>query len=84
MKELVLIKPVGSKLEPYTTADRVAEYAEIHHRTINRLIQQHEKDLEEFGVLRFEIALPPPGSKGGRPELLGKTRAFNRHQNEGY
>lgn len=68
MKELVLIKPVGSKLEPYTTADRVAEYAGVQHRTINRLIQQHEKDLEEFGVLRFEIALPSPGSKGGRPE----------------
>lgn len=65
MKELVLIKPVGSKLEPYTTADRVAEYAGIKHNTVNRLIQQHEKDLEEFGKVRFEIE-PLPNSKTGQ------------------
>ena len=55
MDELVLIKPIGSRLEPYTTADVVAEYAGIKHKTVNRLIQQHEKDLEDFGLLRFEM-----------------------------
>lgn len=70
MPELVLIKPIGSRMEPYTTADLVAEYAQVQRKTVNRLIQQHEKDLEEFGVLRFEIALPPAGSKGGRPEKI--------------
>lgn len=52
---LVLIKPIGSKLEPYTTANVVAEYAEVQPDTVNRLIRKHEKDLEEFGLLRFEI-----------------------------
>ncbi len=51
---LVLIKPIGSKMEPYTTADKVAEYAQVQHKHINRLIQQHEKDLSEFGTVRFE------------------------------
>lgn len=55
-KELVLIKPIGSKLEPYTTADKVAEYAQVQRKTVNDLINRHEKDLEEFGLLRFEIA----------------------------
>lgn len=67
MQELVLIKPVGSKLEPYTTADVVAAYAGIQHKTVNRLIQQHTEDLEDFGILRFEIAKI---SGRGRPEKL--------------
>lgn len=68
--DLVLIKPIGSRMEPYTTADTVAEYAKVKRKTVNDLIRKHEKDLEEFGVLRFEIALPTQGSKGGRPEKL--------------
>lgn len=67
---LVLIKPIGSHMEPYTTADTVAQYAQVQRKTVNDLIRKHESDLEEFGVLRFEIALPPAGSKGGRPEKL--------------
>ena len=27
--DLVLIKPIGSRMEPYTTADTVAEYAKV-------------------------------------------------------
>lgn len=41
MPELVLIKPIGSRMEPYTTAALVAEYAQVQRKTINRLIQQH-------------------------------------------
>lgn len=67
MKDMVYFSG-NVKDEPYTTADAIAQFAQIHHKTINKLIQQHQKDLEEFGVLRFEIALPPQGSKGGRPE----------------
>lgn len=52
---LVLIKPIGSKMEPYTTADTVAQYAQVRHKTVNELIRKHEKDLEEFGTLRFEM-----------------------------
>lgn len=67
---LVFIKPAGSRMEPYTKADIIAAYAQVQRKTVNDLIRKHEKDLEEFGVLRFEIALPPPGSKGGRPEKI--------------
>lgn len=67
---LVLIKPIGSKMEPYTTADTVAEYAQVQQQTVEHIIRKHKNDLEEFGVLGFEIRLPSPGSKGGRPEKL--------------
>lgn len=67
---LVLIKPIGSHMEPYTTADAVAECAHIKQETIDHLIRKHKSDLEEFGVLGFEIRLPLAGSKGGRPEKL--------------
>ena len=70
MKELVLIKPIGSHMEPYTTADAVAEYAQVQKQTVEHIIRKHKNDLEEFGVLGFEIRLPSPGSKGGRPEKL--------------
>ena len=56
MDELVLIKPIGSKLEPYTTADTIAEFAQVQRKTVNDLIRKHEKDLGDFGLLRFEIA----------------------------
>lgn len=59
MNDLVLIKPLGSRLEPYTTADLVAEYAQVRPDTVNRLIRKHEKDLSEFGTLGFEIRTCP-------------------------
>ena len=67
---LVLFKPIGSRIEPYTTADAVAEWTHIKQETIDHLIRKHKSDLEEFGVLGFEIRLPLAGSKGGRPEKL--------------
>ena len=45
---VVLLKPIGSHMEPYTTADTVAQYAQ-------ELIRKHRNDLEEFGLLRFEM-----------------------------
>lgn len=68
--ELVFIKTTGSRMEPYTKANIIAAYAQVQRKTVNDLIRKHEKDLEEFRVLRFEIALPPPGSRGGRPEKI--------------
>ena len=59
MKELVLIKPIGSRMGPDTTADTVAQYAQVRHKTINELIRKHEKDLEEFGTLAFEMEACP-------------------------
>ena len=62
---LVLIKPIGSKMEPYTTAATVAEYAQVKADTIRRLIQKHMTDLEEFGKVGFEI-LAVSGSRTGQ------------------
>lgn len=67
---LVLLKPIGSHMEPYTTADAVAEYAQVQQQTVEHIIRKHKSDLEEFGVLGFEILLPPAGGKGGRPVKL--------------
>lgn len=51
----MLIKPIGSHMEPYTTADTVAQYAQVRHKTVNELIRKHEADLKEFGLLVFEM-----------------------------
>lgn len=76
MKELVLIKPIGSRMEPYTTADTVAQYAQVQHKTVNRLIQQHYSDLEEFGKVRFEIA----AVEGSRTGQYAKVYHLNEQQ----
>lgn len=34
--DLVLIKPIGSRMEPYTTADTVAEYAKVKRKTVEK------------------------------------------------
>lgn len=63
MDELVFLK--SNMDEPFTTSEIIAECSEVQHHTVTRLIQQHEKDFEEFGLLRFEInAVKTPGSRG--------------------
>ncbi|MFZ2354113.1 Rha family transcriptional regulator [Paucilactobacillus nenjiangensis] len=56
--------------EPYTTAETIAKYSGNELKSINRLITTHKSDLEEFGVLRFQIAKPLKGSQGGRPTKI--------------
>lgn len=73
---LVLIKPIGSRMEPYTTADTVAQFAQVQHKTVNRLIQQHYSDLEEFGKVRFEIA----AVEGSRTGQYAKVYHLNEQQ----
>lgn len=67
---MVFLRPKENGLEPYTTQEIIADCAEVRRRTVDRLIMVHKTDLEEFGVLRFQIAKPTPGSKGGRPENI--------------
>lgn len=55
MKDIVFIEPNHLKSVPFTTSDVIAEYAEVQHHTVTRLIQKHESDLKEFGILRFKI-----------------------------
>lgn len=63
--QLVFWKSQAPTQEPYTTSEVIAEAAGMNRRTVNRLIQTHKADLEEFGKVRFEIA-PLPGSKTGQ------------------
>ena len=56
--------------EPFTTSDAIAEYSEITHHAVNQLISQYRIDLEEFGVLAFEMLKPSRGSVGGRPRKI--------------
>ena len=53
MNDLVFLAP--NTQEPFTTSDVIAVFAGIQHHTVTRLIQQHEADFKEFGILRFEI-----------------------------
>ena len=55
MKGLVFLKPTGSHLEPFTTSDIIAECAGVQRATVSRLVRKHQKDLEEFGLIGFEI-----------------------------
>lgn len=63
MNHLVFLTP--NTQEPFTTSDVIAEFAGIQHHTVTRLIQQHEADFKEFGLLRFQIdAVKRDGVRG--------------------
>lgn len=55
MQDIVLIKPIGSRMEPYTTTDKIAEFAQVQHKAVNQLINRHMKDLETFGTVEFDV-----------------------------
>jgi phage regulator Rha-like protein len=54
--------------ECFIDSEGLGLLAEIERRSITRLITNHYKDLEEFGVMRFEITKPT--ETGGRPKTL--------------
>ena len=63
MDNLVFLTP--NTQEPFTTSDVIAAFAGIQHHTVTRLIQQHEADFKEFGLLRFQIdAVKREGARG--------------------
>ena len=53
MNTLVYLPP--NTKEPFTTSEIIADCVQVHHHTVTRLIQQHEADFKEFGILRFQI-----------------------------
>lgn len=55
MRTLVFLEPNKLDSVPFTTSEVIAEFAGVQHHTVTRLIQQHEVDFKEFGILRFEI-----------------------------
>ena len=63
MNELVHLAP--NTQEPFTTSEVIAECAGVKRHAIQVLIQQHEKDFQEFGKVSFEMR-PLAGSKTGQ------------------
>lgn len=61
MNELVFLEPNDLSEIPFTTSKIVAEYAEVKHHTVTRLIQQHEDSLIMFGKVRFKNEALPSG-----------------------
>lgn len=74
MQELVFIDSQRVGEEPYTTADVIAEYAGITHRSINRIITIHLKRLNHFGKVRFKIT-PLPSGQGTKIYYLSEQQA---------
>ncbi|CCG90973.1 Rha family transcriptional regulator [Pediococcus pentosaceus] len=53
--------------EPFTTADMIAEYAGVSKHAVNQLVRQYKNDLEEYGILAFEMRKL---SGRGRPKKI--------------
>lgn len=68
--DLVTLTSKRLDAEAYTTSDIIAEYAENTRHAVNQLISQYRMDLEEFGVLAFEMLKPIKGGNGGRPRKI--------------
>lgn len=51
MNNLVFI----NRNDAFTTSDIIADYANVGYRSVQRLIEKHEKDISQFGRVRFEI-----------------------------
>ena len=80
MSELVFLTD-GKHPEPYTTSDIIAEMTGNSYRSIQRIIETQKERLETFGVMRFEITLPPAlivAKRGGFAKSLKPRHARPR------
>ena len=68
MSNLIPLKAVEG--ERRVDSRLLSEELGVTNRACVKLIQLHQKDFEEFGVLAFQMLKPTPKTKGGRPELL--------------
>ena len=66
-----------SKAEVVTNHVVIAEYAGLNKISVRKLIDNNKQDLEELGILSFEMTKPIKGSTGGRPT---KIYQLNRNQ----
>ncbi|URZ08940.1 Rha family transcriptional regulator [Clostridium felsineum] len=71
MNDLVFINSNNLNEEPFTTSKIIAAYGQVNHDTVQRLIRNYKNDIEEFGIIGFQIR-KPENSKGGRPEKVYK------------
>ena len=78
MKDLAfLTSPDMSKTEVATTHIVIAEYAGLNKISVRKLIDNNITDLEQLGIVSFEMTKPKKGSQGGRPT---KIYLLNRNQ----
>ena len=75
MNELVFIDPAKLDAVPFTTSEVIAEFAGVQHHTVTRLIQQHNSDFAEFGILRFKIEEIKGRGQPRRNYLLNEEQA---------
>lgn len=54
----------------FTTSLIIAEQTNNTVHSVRELIKTYKEDLEEFGVLSFEMRKPNKNSKGGRPQEI--------------
>lgn len=59
---------IEDQQEPFTLSSVIAEYGQVSHETVQSLIRKREKDLEEFGIIGFEIRKLNEGA--GRPKKV--------------
>jgi len=64
MSEIIRVE----KNECFIDSEALGIMADVERRSITRLIVTHKKELEEFGVMRFEIT--KPNELGGRPKTI--------------
>ena len=68
-----------TRKEPRVDTRDLAQHLGIQHRSAFKLVEAYPEDFKALGVVRFEIAKPPKGAKGGRPErsaLLNEDQAY--------
>lgn len=75
-KELVTIQDNT----PLADSRQIAEQLGIEHRSFFKMITDYQEEVEaDFGLVRFQIAKPLPGSAGGRPSkyaLLTEDQSY--------
>lgn len=76
MNQLVFLDPDKIDAVPFTTSKVIAEYGEVAHHTVTKLIQKYENDLCDFGRVRFQIDTLQ--TRGGLQET--KTYLLNEEQ----
>lgn len=59
---------LDGRKEPYTTSEIIAEYANVERVSVRKLIDIHKEDLEQFGILSFEMTKIMDGR--GRPRKI--------------
>lgn len=75
MNTLVCLSPNTN--EPFTTSEVIAEFAQVEHHTITRIIRNYKADFELFGILGFEIQeiKTKRGTKYAKNYILNEQQA---------